>query len=75
MKLARALLCVECDEVFEASGSGTCTSCGCSVSYPVERAVNRAAPTIPTLRRYSPHYAGTHLHRPTHHIYVGGRRK
>ena len=55
MKLQRALLCVECDEVFEASGTGTCSSCGSRVSYPLERAVNRAAVTIPNLRRPAHH--------------------
>lgn len=51
MKLARALLCVECDEIFEAAGPNNCPACGCGVAYPVERAINRAERTIPALRR------------------------
>lgn len=43
MKLSRALLCAEidCGEVFEAGGASTCPACGCSVAFPLERAVNR----------------------------------
>lgn len=43
MKLEKALLCVEmdCQEVFESTGSGYCPSCGSGVALPVAQVLNR----------------------------------
>lgn len=43
MKLELALLCVEmdCQEVFESTGSGYCPSCGSGVALPMSQILNR----------------------------------
>ena len=48
MKLEKALLCVEmdCQEVFESSGSGYCPSCGSGVALPVAQVLNRESQAV-----------------------------
>lgn len=36
MKLLRAMLCVQCDEIYDGQ---ECPSCGCKVQFPMARAV------------------------------------
>jgi hypothetical protein len=38
----RALLCVDCESIFEAEGSQTCPSCGSSMALAIGRALNRS---------------------------------
>ena len=37
----RALLCVDCESIFEAEGTQTCPSCGSSMALAIGRALNR----------------------------------
>ncbi len=37
----RALLCLDCESIFEASGDQSCPSCGSRVAWAIGRALNR----------------------------------
>lgn len=43
--LERAMLCVDCDNVFRANGSRACPTCGSHSSFVLSRALNPPAPT------------------------------
>jgi predicted amidophosphoribosyltransferase len=55
MKLQEALLCVDCESLFPVSRA--CPECGSQVSYPLSRALNRAAPMAAALAGRAPHGA------------------
>lgn len=69
MKLSRALLCAEldCGEIFEAAGASTCPTCGCSVAFPLERAVNRTSTAVATA-------IPSHHNKPARVLKMRGRR-
>ena len=58
MKLQEALLCVDCESLFRVSRA--CPQCGSQVSYPLSRALNRAAPSAAGLGGLAPHGAQVH---------------
>jgi hypothetical protein len=37
----RALLCLDCESIFEAEGTQKCPSCGSSMAWAIGRALNR----------------------------------
>jgi rubrerythrin len=39
----RALLCLDCDSIFEAEGTQKCPSCGSTIAWAIGRALNRPA--------------------------------
>jgi hypothetical protein len=39
----RALLCIDCEAIFEATGSQTCPSCGSAAAWAIGRALNRTS--------------------------------
>jgi hypothetical protein len=39
--LSRALLCLDCERLFEAIGSQHCPSCGSAIAWRIEQALNR----------------------------------
>lgn len=39
--LDRALLCLDCDSIFEAIGDQMCPACGSSMAWAIGRALNR----------------------------------
>ncbi len=39
--VGRAFLCLDCEQIFEASGDQTCPACGSSVSWGVRKALER----------------------------------
>lgn len=41
--LERALLCLDCESIFEAEGDQKCPACGSSAAWPIGRALNRPA--------------------------------
>ena len=41
VRLDRALLCLDCDSIFEAEGTQTCPACGSSMGFSIGRALNR----------------------------------
>jgi rRNA maturation endonuclease Nob1 len=45
----RALLCLDCESIFEAEGTQKCPACGSTIAWAIGRALNRAqdAPQIP----------------------------
>jgi len=43
----RALLCLDCEVIFEAVGNQRCPSCGSKLSWMIGRALNRAAKEVP----------------------------
>ena len=43
VRLDRALLCLDCDSIFEAEGTQTCPSCGSSMGFSIGRALNRSS--------------------------------
>ena len=43
VRLDRALLCLDCDSIFEAEGTQTGPSCGSSMGFSIGRALNRSS--------------------------------
>ena len=41
IKMDRALLCLDCESIFEAEGAQRCPSCGSEVAWSLGRALNR----------------------------------
>ncbi|HVS02582.1 MAG TPA: hypothetical protein VMT16_07415 [Thermoanaerobaculia bacterium] len=39
--MERALLCIDCESIFEAEGHQTCPSCGSASAWSIGRALNR----------------------------------
>ena len=37
----RALLCLDCDSIFEAEGTQKCPACGSTIAWAIGRALNR----------------------------------
>lgn len=56
MKLELALLCVEmdCQEVFESTGSGYCPACGSGVALPMSQVLNRPSADVAARPRSKP---------------------
>lgn len=40
--LNRAMLCLDCDSIFEARGPGVCPACASAAAWPLGRALNRS---------------------------------
>jgi len=38
----RALLCLDCESIFEAEGTQKCPSCGSTIAWAIGRALNRS---------------------------------
>lgn len=39
----RALLCMDCDSIFEATGTQRCPACGSTIAWTIGRSLNRVA--------------------------------
>jgi hypothetical protein len=42
----RALLCLDCESIFEAEGHQTCPACGSAAAWAIGRALNREPSTV-----------------------------
>ena len=41
IKMDRALLCLDCESIFEAEGTQKCPACGSTIAWAIGRALNR----------------------------------
>jgi hypothetical protein len=46
IRMDRALLCLDCESIFEAEGHQTCPACGSATAWAIGRALNREPDTV-----------------------------